>query len=162
MKRLPIFFLALFLSVAHAADWQVVTGKVVGVLDGDTIDILTIDKTQERIRLMGIDAPEKKQPFGQRAKENLSDLSYGHTVHVEWAKRDRYKRIVGKVLDEKGRDINLAMVDAGFAWWYVKYQREQREEDRELYGQAETAARKKKQGLWSDVEFMPPWEFRHK
>lgn len=159
-KFLVSLVLASFLSTASAANWQVIEGKVVGVSDGDTITVLTRDNDQHKVRLMGIDAPEKSQPFGQRAKQRLSDLAYGKLVSIEFSKRDRYGRIVGKVLDERGRDVNLAVVEAGLAWWYVAYQREQAPEDRDLYSAAEDRARSGSVGLWGDREPVAPWDYR--
>ena len=96
-RRLWVCFLpAALLIVAHFAWGDTLTGRVVGVADGDTVTILDADHQQHRVRLQGIDAPEKAQPFGQRSKENLSRLVAGKDVRVDWAKRDKYKRIVGK------------------------------------------------------------------
>ncbi len=144
---LLIIFLSAFVGSASAADLKTFAARVVGVLDGDTVDVLTPERSQERIRLTGIDAPEKSQAFGQKSKQHLSDLVFGKTIKIEWSKRDRNDRIVGRVL-LNDKDANLAMVDAGLAWHYKQYQREQRPEDRLLYADAETAARKKKNGLW--------------
>ena len=154
------FFLASVALGVQAADWQVLTGRVVGVLDGDTIDVLTSEKRVERIRLMGIDAPEKRQAFGQKSKAHLSDLVFGSVVAVQWQHRDRNQRVIGKVL-YSGHDVNLAMIQAGLAWWYVQFQREQTVADRGLYELSEKAARKKNIGLWADKRPTPPWEFRH-
>lgn len=88
-------------------------GQVVGVTDGDTVTVLDGQRTQHKIRLAGIDAPEKSQPFGQRAKEHLSSLVFGRAVVVDAEKQDRYHRTVGKVLIN-GRDANLVTVVAGF------------------------------------------------
>ena len=134
-------------------------GVVVAVQDGDSLTLLDKGKTQHRIRLAGIDAPEKRQPFGQRSKEGLSDLVYRREVSVEWSKRDRYGRVVGKVLLGR-RDINLAQVEAGLAWHYVDYAREQTSSDRSLYSQAEARARKAPLGLWRDAAPLAPWTFR--
>ena len=86
-----------FGSVAFAAQSATLIGRVVGVSDGDTITVLDADRQQHKIRLGGIDAPEKAQPFGQRSKENLSRLSSRRTCASSGKKRDRDKRIVGKV-----------------------------------------------------------------
>lgn len=136
-----------------------ITGRVVGVLDGDTVDVLDADHSKHRIRLAGIDAPEKRQPFGARAKQQLSDLVYDQQVQVEWRKLDRYGRVIGKI-EFKSADVNLEMIRRGLAWWYRQYAREQSPEDRSIYAEAEEGARKKRQGLWSDLEPVPPWEFR--
>jgi endonuclease YncB( thermonuclease family) len=95
----------------------------VAIADGDTLTVLDENKTQHKIRLSGIDAPERAQPFGQRSKEYLSMLVFGKTIEVETDKQDRYKRTLGKIVLD-GRDVNLAMVVAGLAWHYKKYERE--------------------------------------
>ena len=132
----------------------------VGVADGDTITVLDADKVQHKIRLAGIDAPEKKQAFGNRSKESLSDMVFDKTVNVETEKRDRYGRQIGKVL-VNGQDVNLVQVERGMAWFYRQYQREQSPNDRRLYEAAEDAAKAGKRGLWRDAEPVPPWDFRH-
>lgn len=131
-----------------------------GVTDGDTITVLADTRTQHKIRLAGIDAPENGQPFGQRSKQNLSDLVYRKDVVVEWQKRDRYGRIVGKVL-VGGVDAGLDQIGAGMAWWYRKYAHEQRPEDQGAYAEAEQEARRARRGLWVDGErAVPPWDWR--
>ena len=122
----------LLLALASSAHAETITGKVVGVADGDTITVLDADKVQHKIRLAGIDAPEKKQAFGNRSKESLSDLVFDRTVNVETEKRYRYGRKIGKVL-VNGQDVNLVQVDRGMAWFYREYQREQSPSDRKLY-----------------------------
>jgi len=152
--------LLLALLLAFACNAETITGHVVGVADGDTITVLDADKVQHKIRLAGIDAPEKKQAFGNRAKESLSDLVFDKTVNVETDKRDRYRREIGKVL-VNGRDVNLVQVERGMAWFYRQYQREQSPNDRKLYEAAEDAAKADRRGLWRDTDPVPPWEFRH-
>jgi endonuclease YncB( thermonuclease family) len=110
-----LLVVALAWGASSGASAEVLQGIVVAVQDGDTLTLLDEDKTQHRIRLAGIDAPEKRQPFGQRSKEGLSGLVYRHTISVEWHKHDRYGRVVGKVL-LAGKDVNLAQVEAGLAW----------------------------------------------
>ena len=156
MKCLAAILLAL-VCTAHA---ETITGRVVGVADGDTITVLDADKVRHKIRLAGIDAPEKKQAFGNRSKESLSDLVFDQTVDVETTKRDRYGRQIGKVL-VNGRDVNLVQVERGMAWFYRKYQREQSPNDQRLYEAAEDAAKAGRQGLWLDVVPVASWEFRH-
>ena len=150
----------LLLALACAAYAETVTGRVVGVADGDTITVLDADKVQHKIRLAGIDAPEKKQAFGNRSKESLSDMVFDKTVNVETEKRDRYGRQIGKVL-VNGLDVNLVQVERGMAWFYRQYQREQSPTDQQSYAAAEIEARAAKLGLWRDADPMPPWEFRH-
>ncbi|OQW85842.1 MAG: nuclease [Rhodoferax ferrireducens] len=146
-------------QVFHAQA-ETLSGVVIGVADGDTLTVLDADKVQHKIRLAGIDAPEKMQAFGNRSKESLSDLVFEKTVNVETNKRDRYRRDIGKLL-VNGRDVNLVQVERGMAWFYRKYQREQSPNDRKLYEAAEDAAKDGKKGLWRDTDPVPPWEFRH-
>lgn len=135
-------------------------GKVVGVSDGDTVTVLSSNETF-KIRLAGIDAPEKKQAFGTRAKQKLSELVFGKMVTVKFKSKDRYGRVVGRIVaDEK--DINLLMVQSGMAWVYRQYERALSSENRTLYEGAETEAKQKKLGLWQDSAPTPPWDFRRK
>jgi endonuclease YncB( thermonuclease family) len=136
-RSVGVLLLTLVLSPAWA---DLLVGKVVSVADGDTITVLDDSKTQHKIRLAGIDAPEWKQPFGRRSKELLSDFVFGKTVQVEIDKTDRFGRQVGKGLIA-GCDANLAIIAAGLAWHYKKYQKEQSASDRLLYASAEEDAR---------------------
>ena len=142
------------------AQADTLTGRVVGVTDGDTVTVLDAGNTTYKIRLAGIDAPEKQQPFGQASKQALSERVYGKEVAVEWQKRDRYGRIVGKVTVNH-TDACLAQVTAGLAWHYKKYEKEQAPEDRTAYAAAEGQARAAHRGLWADTDPVPPWEWRH-
>lgn len=134
-------------------------GHVVGVTDGDTITVLDATKTQYKIRLAGIDAPEKKQPFGSVSKKSLSDLVFDKVVSIQYDKEDRYGRIVGKVL-VNGKDVNLEQVKRGLAWWYKKYQKEQSQQDRLDYLHAQETAEASGVGLWVDSDAVAPWDFR--
>lgn len=153
-----LLLITLFLPLQASAD--TLQGRVVGVTDGDTITLLDATKTQYKIRLSGIDAPEKKQPFGQRSKESLSALAYGKELYVEWFKKDRYGRTIGKLMTKQGQDINLEQINLGMAWHYKKYEKEQSREDRLLYADAEVRAERTRVGLWSDPNPVPPWEYR--
>jgi len=135
-------------------------GKVVGISDGDTVTVLDANYQQHRIRLVGIDAPEKRQPYGAIAKRHLASLIFLKSVTVETTKTDRYKRELGKLLID-GEDQNLKQVQAGLAWHYKQYAKEQNPTDRELYARAEDEARTAHLGLWHDKIPSPPWEFRH-
>lgn len=139
--------------------------QVVRVADGDSITVLDASKRQHRIRLAGIDAPERQQPFNQSAREHLSALLAGQTVWVAPGKLDRYQRMVAKVFVTRADatepiDASLAMLNAGLAWHYKDYEREQSREDRRAYAQAETAARAAGLGLWQERQPLAPWEFR--
>lgn len=138
---------------------ETIQGKVVSVADGDTITVLDQSKTQHKVRLAGIDAPEKGMPFGQKSKDNVSKMVAGKQVTVETTKLDRYKRSVGKVFVD-GQDANLAQVEAGFAWHYKDYQREQSKADRLAYAEAEQRAREARKGLWTERDPVPPWDWR--
>ena len=115
-RLISAFLLAIVWSGAQAAD---IHGKVVAVADGDTITILTSAKEQVKIRLHGIDAPERGQDFGTKSKQALSDLVFGKQVRIETEGKDRYGRVIGTVFVD-GVDVNLAMVDMGLAWHYVE------------------------------------------
>ena len=140
---------------------NVIHGRVVGVSDGDSVTVIDSNKTQHKIRLAGIDAPEKSQAYGQKAKESLSDLVFGKKVDVEWSKQDRYGRTVGKIL-LAGVDINLEQIKRGMAWHYKQYQNEQSPDDRVAYAQSESQARDKRMGLWRDSAPVEPAAFRQK
>lgn len=138
-----------------------VAGKVVGIADGDTVTVLDDLNRQYKVRLAGIDAPEKGQPFGQRSKRALSECAFGKSASVEGYKVDRYGRLVGKV-HVNGVDCNLRQVERGLAWHYKQYVREQQEADRIQYDAAEAAARRDRLGLWQDATPIAPWDFRHR
>lgn len=149
----------LAICLSHAAQADTLYGRVIGIADGDTLTILDANREQHRIRLAGIDSPEKKQPFGQASKQSLSDLAYGRDVDVEWNKADRYGRIVGKVL-VSGVDANLTQIKKGMAWHYKKYEGEQSVADRRAYAAAEDRARQQRQGLWREELPIAPWDWR--
>ena len=152
---------ALALCLVFQVQANTLLGKVINVADGDTITVLEDTYTQHKIRLTGIDAPEKRQAFGNVSKQSLADMVAGQSVAVEWVKVDKYGRKVGKVL-LAGLDCNLVQVKRGLAWHYKQYQREQSPTDQQSYAAAEIEARAAKLGLWRDADPMPPWEFRHK
>jgi endonuclease YncB( thermonuclease family) len=131
-----------------------ITGKVIGITDGDTIDILTAEKTKIRIRFNGIDAPESGQPFGRNAKQFLSDHIGGKVVRVVTHGEDRYERTIGDVYADDSL-VNLEIVKAGLAWHYVKYA-----PDDKALAAAEAEARAEKTGLWSDRRHVAPWDWR--
>jgi endonuclease YncB( thermonuclease family) len=144
---------ALLLAFTTALLADELRGKVVSIADGDTITVLDENKKQNKVRLNGIDAPEKKQAFGAKSKARLGELLAGKDVVVEWKEKDKYGRIVGQV-QQGPLDANLQMVKEGLAWHYKKYSK-----SAEL-GRAETEAKAAKKGLWADRNPMPPWEFR--
>lgn len=158
--KLSIYSLLLLATLVNASYGETLQGKVVGISDGDTITVLDSSKTQHKIRLAGIDAPEKSQAYGERSKQYLSDQVLGRSVTVDWNKTDKYGRTIGKVI-VNGQDANLKQVQAGLAWHYKQYEKEQSASDRSLYAHAETDARARHIGLWHDATPIPPWDFRH-
>lgn len=151
-----LFLLFLFVQTSYA---DVLSGRVVGVADGDTITVLDSTNMQHKIRLGGIDAPEKKQAFGNVSKKSLSDMVFNKQVEIEWHKEDRYGRKVGKVF-VNDEDINLEQIKRGLAWFYKKYKGELVQEDRIAYVQAQQDAEANQVGLWADQYPIPPWDFR--
>jgi endonuclease YncB( thermonuclease family) len=148
----------LALTSAQASELR---GRVVAIADGDTVTVLDDERAQHKVRLAGIDAPERGQSFGDASKKSLSALAFNQAVTVVWHKRDRYGRLVGVVrVQTSGTDVNLAQVAAGMAWHYSAYAGEQTAGDRDLYGSAEARARETRRGLWCDPAPVPPWEFR--
>lgn len=148
-----VTFLVLLLLVSRAEAFSF-TSPVVGVIDGDTIDILHNGKAQ-RIRLYGIDCPEKGQPFGKVAKWATSALVFGRTVTVQGHGKDKYKRLVADVLLADDTSVNHKLVKDGWCWWYRKYA-----PDDAVLEALETEAREAKRGLWIDPRPIPPWEWR--
>jgi endonuclease YncB( thermonuclease family) len=150
---------SLLLLLAGNLNASTLQGRVVHVADGDTITVLDANNTQHKIRLQGIDAPEKAQAFGQKSKQSLHHLVHSKEVTVEYQKKDKYGRTLGKVL-QNGADVCLEQIKLGMAWHYKKYASEQPKEDREIYSQAEHSARSQAIGLWKDKLPNPPWEYR--
>ena len=135
------------------------TGRIISIADGDTVTLLDANLQQHKIRLSGIDAPERRQPFGNRSRLHLGALVFGRQVTADCPKTDRYKRAVCRI-EVDGVDANLAQVEAGMAWHYKEYAREQRAPDRRRYAQAEDVARQTRRGLWGDRTPVAPWDFR--
>lgn len=132
-----------------------VTCRCVGVIDGDTITVLTQNKKQYKVRLAHIDCPEKGQAFGNQAKQFTSEFCFGKTITVlHDGKKDRNGRIIGIVLNEAGENLNQALVKAGLAWHFKKYS------DQIIYSQLELNARLAGLGLWQDAHPVEPWVWR--
>lgn len=149
---LVLLYLAL-LPLSAVAEEQI--GRVVGVTDGDTLTMLDGQKQQIKVRLAEIDTPESAQPYGTRAKQELSRLVHGKTVTVKVQDIDRYGRTVGRVYVSE-LDVNAEMVKLGAAWVYRKYA-----SDQSLYA-LEKQAKQKRVGIWNlpEAEQIPPWEWR--
>lgn len=131
-----------------------ISGRVVGISDGDTLTLLDGSNTQYKIRLNAIDAPESGQPFGQASKRALSDICYNTTATVKYVDTDRYGRTVGDVMCN-GISANEGMVFRGLAWVYDKYAK-----NYEYLYPMQDAAKADRVGLWSDSSSIPPWDWR--
>jgi endonuclease YncB( thermonuclease family) len=158
MNKYGYIFILLLLCVFtgchnHTSD-KYITGRAVKILDGDTYDLLLEDNTTVRIRMDGIDAPEKGMPFSKASKKYLGELCQGQTIKVQKSTEDRYGRIVGFSYLEDGRELSHEMLKAGLAWHYKQYN-----SDPEL-ADLENQARQARIGLWKDKNPMTPWENR--
>lgn len=149
MRRL--FLMLVLASTSVFAD----VGKVVKVLDGDTIKVVSVGVTMT-VRLGGIDAPEVKQAYGAQARKVLSDMVLGRNVTVVGGKKDKYGRTISVVLLD-GRNVSQEMVSRGAAWWYKQYAPRDK-----VLSSLQDQARKDKIGLWADASPVPPWVFRKK
>ncbi len=146
----------LYFSVAQAVELH---GRVVAVADGDTLTLLSSDNLQYRITLAGIDAPELAQEFGQQAKTSLSALALDQPVTANCSDKGEYLRALC-VVSVGGKDLGLAQVSAGMAWWYRQYSSEQTAQARTDYEQAEFNAKIRRLGLWNNKNPTPPWDWR--
>ncbi|EHU8706104.1 thermonuclease family protein [Salmonella enterica] len=151
MAKCISFFVFLFSCSLYAAEFQ---GKVIRVLDGDTIEVLQ-EKKPVRVRLLNIDAPEKKQAYGSWSTNQLKDLVAGQPVTVTYTQKDRYGRVLGRVVTTNGTEANRYMVQSGAAWVYKRYNT-----DNSLPA-LQRVAQEQKHGLWAESHPVPPWEWRH-
>lgn len=163
MRKYLIFLFAFFL-ISSGNDVKVKSeinnypssfyAKVIGIKDGDTIEVL-FDKNPIVIRLEHIDCPEKRQPFGNKAKQFASDFCFGKMVTIiSKGKKDRYQRLIAEVKNKNGKILNKELVKNGLAMHYKKYSKEKE------YDLLEKFAKENKIGLWSQIEVVKPWDFR--
>lgn len=173
--KLVVIVIAALLSPLNGAWAATQPGTVVGITDGDTLTVLDAEKKRYKITLIATDAPERNQPFGTTAKQNLAKLVLHKEVAIEVKKRARNKRIFAKILlDETGADcafrsclksldVGLQQIRDGLAWYAKESEQEQSAEDRGRYAAAEQAARTGERGLWADAaRAVPPWQWRLK
>jgi len=153
LGRFFLYLISMLILPSLSFAWQ---GKVVGISDGDTITVLH-NNTGEKVRLYGIDTPEKRQDFGNKAKQFTSNMVFGKSVEVESVTKDRYGRTVGLVYIND-QCLNEELVRAGFAWVYIQYCKKAICSD---WSRLEAATKANKIGLWSHSNQIPPWEFRH-
>jgi micrococcal nuclease len=151
--KMILLFLYLVFSIPSCVSEPVADDTVIGIIDGDTFDMMQGGK-KIRVRMFGIDAPERKQDYYQKSKETLSSLIFQKRVRLKSKGRDRYRRELAEVyVGEKW--INYEMVYAGMAWHFTRYSKDSR------IANAEKEARASKRGLWS-MKAVAPWEFRRK
>ncbi|KJH04887.1 hypothetical protein UC41_25760 [Escherichia coli] len=162
-----IFLLTAFQSanasgIPYTFNQKILQGKVIRVLDGDTIEIKTLPakmvvyEVPIRVRLLNIDAPEKKQPFGHWSTNQLKALLAGQSVTVSYTQTDRYGRVLGRVVTANGTDASRFMIQSGAAWVYERHNSD------ESLPALQQEAQEQKRGLWADINSVPPWEWRHK
>jgi len=151
---LPVTIFLLLLTMPLAQAGTVYQGRVVQVHDGDTLTLRTQTGQSIKVRLAEIDAPERDQPYGKRAKTVLSTLTLDRSIRVETSVKDRYGRVVGRVY-VGDMDVNAELIRLGMAWFYRQYG-----QDNNLY-RLEIEARTARWGLWADPRPVPPWVFRH-
>lgn len=157
-QRSPVFKSALvsaafvYCTAFGAAQTENFSGRVVTVVDGDTIGVLR-DGHEVRVRLDGIDAPESGQDFWEQAKQFMTDAAFNKVVAVSGHELDRYGRLIARVTVD-GRDLSVAAIEAGFAWHFVRYANDP------ILAAAEARARTHRLGLWAQPGATPPWEYR--
>lgn len=151
MKRILLTIFVVFPLLLSA---QVLRGKVVKITDGDTFTLLVNGNEQVRVRIDGIDAPERGQAYGNRAKEYLSNMIWGESITIQKTKTDRYGRSICKVSTQTIKDVGLEMIKAGYAWQYRDYNNDK------SYTAAENQARENMKGLWQNKNPIRPQDFR--
>ncbi len=164
IKSKVILLLVVILSLAPVvvqAGEKSFTGKVVSVIDGDTIEVLYSESVKGkvvhipfRIRLQGIDCPESGQAYGKQAKQFVSRLCFGQQVKVLEHGEDRYTRTLGTVILPSGKNLNQELLRAGLAWHYRRYSANS------TFQALEEQARRERRGLWQEKNPVPPWEYR--
>jgi endonuclease YncB( thermonuclease family) len=141
-------------ALPHPSERPTIISMVLSVSDWDTLSVV-VNGAQEKVRLNGIDCPEKGQAYDKRAKQAASELVYGKTVTLQTYGKDKYGRTIADVLLLDGTNVNHILVEDGWCLWYLKYA----SGDTVLEGR-ENEARKGRKGLWADPQPVPPWEWR--
>jgi endonuclease YncB( thermonuclease family) len=158
--KLVVFSLLLFFNCLTIPDNPSLNsaykaGTVIKIIDGDTFDLLTTEKNTIRVRMNGIDCPERKQDFYKASKDALAKYIFKKEVNLLTTGRDRNRRTIAVVYCNE-KNINLAMIQDGFAWHYKKYSTDS------SFAKAEKRARIAKRGLWKMNNPVAPWQFRSK
>jgi endonuclease YncB( thermonuclease family) len=159
MRRIRIIAIIILLCFLSPAIAETLTGRVLRVIEGDRIVLLTPGGAQQQVRLLGIDAPERGQTDGARSQDYLAERLTGRFVVVVYQRRDRFGAIIGQVR-LGGVDVNLEQIRAGMAWYYRHQATELTPSERIVYEQAEQEARREHRGLWAGESPVSPWEWR--
>jgi endonuclease YncB( thermonuclease family) len=138
-------------SLASAEDFS---GQVVGIIEGDTIEVMHLGKA-ERVRLQGVDCPKMGQPFGKRAKQYTSTHTFKKTVTVVVSDTDNNGQTVGQVILPDMSNLNIVLISAGLAWWFESHAPEDK-----ILQDVQKSAKAAKRGLWADPDPTPPWEWK--
>ncbi len=151
MKKNYILFILHFCTICFCQQ----TAKVIGIKDGDTIEVLFQDKTTKVLRLTEVDCPESGQAFGKNAKQYTSSQVFGKNVTVYVTSKDRYGRAIAKVYYGKDKYLSAEIIKAGYGWWFYHYSK-----DKSL-GELQKKAQNQKKGLWADPHAISPWDYRN-
>jgi micrococcal nuclease len=146
----------IFLVLISTNIFALITAKVVGIKDGDTVVILEKNNIQKTLRLAEVDCPESKQPFGKNAKQFTSSKIFGKQIIYQPIQKDRYGRIIAKIFFDNGKYLSEEIIKNGLGWWYKQHSKN------ENLGNFKSLAKTKKLGLWSDKNSIAPWEWRSK
>jgi len=155
LRWLRVLLCACLVGASSGVWAETLYGVVIGIADGDTVTVLSMQQRQYKIRLAQIDAPERKMPFGNRSRQHLADLVFKRSVRIEVEGIDKYGRTVGTIWLGKV-DVNLEQVRSGLAWAYPAYLRDRN------YLLVQQGARAARRGLWVHKDPVPPWEWRHR
>jgi len=153
MTKLKLFLITLIAVFSLSTQAEIIRGKVIKIADGDTLTLLANSNKKIRIRLAGIDTPEKKQPFGNSAKKILAKLVFQKKILIETETKDRYGRTIGVVF-LNNKNVNNELVRQGMAWVYKKYT------DNKILYELEAQAKTRRIGLWADDTPIAPWDWR--
>lgn len=159
MKTTKFIISAVLAMASATVNAEAIEGLIVGVADGDTVTLLTPEKIQVKIRVQGIDAPERSQAFGNVSRQAMAKVVFQKNVNAQCSSTDRYGRKIC-VIYANGVDAGLQLINQGLAWHYKQYANEQSPRDRAGYAYAEENARAQRVGLWSEPNPMAPWDFR--
>ncbi len=144
----------LILSVCLPASAEDFTGQVVGIIDGDTIEVMHLGKA-ERVRLHGVDCPEMGQSYGEQARKYTSTHTLRKRVTVIVDDTDKSGQTVGQVILPDMSNLNIVLISAGLAWWHETYAPEDK-----ILMDVQKSAKASKRGLWADPDPIPPWEWQ--